>query len=101
MGNGLGADKDMVFKVADRKRFSNLVRVIGESEADWVDEALERHGIVIPGGGVHRHCIRTVHLSDVSVILHGSYTPNFSATPILRLMIFHATSSSYDPMIVM
>ena len=40
----------VVFKVADRKRFSNLVRVIGESEADWVDEALERHGIVIPGG---------------------------------------------------
>ena len=50
LGNGLGADSDMVFKVADRKRFSNLVRVIGESEADWVDEALERHGIVIPGG---------------------------------------------------
>ena len=50
MGVDSGKVEDLVIKVEDRKRMSTMVRVMGESGADWIGEALERHGIVLPGG---------------------------------------------------
>lgn len=50
LANGTKSDSDVVFKREDQKRFSSLVQIIGNAPAPWVAEALEEHGIVLPGG---------------------------------------------------
>lgn len=50
LANGTNKDAPMTITVGDRKRFSTLVNMMGDSEAGWVADALEDIGVVLPGG---------------------------------------------------